>query len=180
MSRVKTLQDLFKRYRRPGDMVMAAGSFALALTLLMLLPYETVWVKKTKLFAQPIFWPAVSVGIMVVFSGLHFFGALVSERIPGRWQEVLYWLRSLEFAAWFMAYVAVVPWLGYLFSTILFCTALAWRMGYRSLRWMLIAALFAVTVVLVFKGFLQVKIPSGAIYEFLPSGSFRTFVMTYL
>ena len=37
MSRVKTLQDLFKRYRRPGDMVMAAGSFALALTLLMLL-----------------------------------------------------------------------------------------------------------------------------------------------
>ena len=177
MSRVKTLQDLFKRYRRPGDMVMAAGSFALALTLLMLLPYETVWVKKTKLFAQPIFWPAVSVGIMVVFSGLHFFGALVSERIPGRWQEVLYWLRSLEFAAWFMAYVLLVPVLGYLPATLILVPSLSWRMGYRSARMLGIGVLFAVLVVVTFKMVLSVKIPGGALYEHLPEALRGFFIL---
>lgn len=179
MSRTKTLQDLFKRYRRPGDMVMAAGSFVFAVALLTFLPSETVWVKKTKLFAQPAFWPSVAIVAMVLFSGMHFVGALVSERIPGRWDEVKYWLRSLEFVGWFLAYVAIVPVLGYLPSTILFTCTLAFRMGYRSVRWIAIAAGFAICVVLVFKGFLQVKIPSGAVYEYLPSGGFRTFVMTW-
>lgn len=180
MSRIKTLQDLFKRYRRPGDFVMAAGSFAFALFLLVNLPSQTDWVKRTKLFAQPAFWPAVSIGIMVIFSGLHMIGALVSERIPGRREEMLYWLRSIEFAIWFMVYVSIVPILGYLISTILFCATLAARLGYRSPKWMGIATLFAIAVVVLFKSFLQVKIPSGAIYEFLPSGAFRTFVMTNL
>ena len=37
-----------------------------------------------------------------------------------------------------------------------------------------------VVVVVVFKGFLQVKIPAGQVYELLPSGALRTFLMTYL
>ena len=142
MSRIKTLQDLFKRYRRPGDLVFAMSFFILTLVLLACLPSETTWVKRTKLFAQPAFWPTIAIVIMAVFSALHLIGALVSERIPGRLAEVIYWIRSIEFALWFMAYVAIVPVLGYLPSTILFCVVLAWRMGYRSLRWTLASALF--------------------------------------
>lgn len=178
MSRIKTLQDLFKRYRRPGDLVFALTFFLLSLLLLAALPEQTVWVKRTKLFAQPAFWPTVAIGAMVVFSLLHLIGALVSERIPGRLAEVVYWARSVEFALWFMAYVAAAPVLGYLLSTILFCVLMSWRMGYRSPRWMGIAVLFAVAVVILFKGFLQVKLPAGLIYEGLPDG-IRGFMMTY-
>ncbi|WP_428649338.1 tripartite tricarboxylate transporter TctB family protein [Roseibium sp.] len=179
MSRIKTLQDLFKRYRRPGDLVFAMSFFVLTLVLLAFLPSETTWVKRTKLFAQPAFWPTIAIAVMAVFSALHLIGALVSERIPGRLAEVIYWIRSIEFALWFMAYVAIVPVLGYLPSTILFCVSLAWRMGYRSLRWTFASILFAVAVVVLFKSFLQVKLPAGLVYEALPTG-IRSFMMTYL
>ncbi|WP_346894216.1 tripartite tricarboxylate transporter TctB family protein [uncultured Roseibium sp.] len=179
MNRIKNLQDLFKRYRRPGDMVFALTFFLFSLFLLVNIPDQVVWVKRTKLFAQPVFWPTIAIGLMVIFSLFHLVGSLVSERIPGRLQEVLYWLRSIEFALWFMAYVAVVPLLGYLLSTILFCGLLSFRMGYRSLRWMVASTLFAVAVVILFKAFLQVKLPAGLIYEGLPDG-LRGFMMTYL
>lgn len=180
MTRTKTLQDLFKRYRRPGDMALAAMSLGFALFLLVMLPSETAWVKRTKLFAQPAFWPGIAVAMMVIFSAMHLVGALVSERIPGRMAEMLYWLKALEYVVWFMAYVAIVPVVGYLLGSIGFCILLAWRLGYRGLRWALASAGFAVAVVVLFKSFLQVKIPAGAIYEGLPSGALRTFMMTYL
>ena len=179
MSQIKTLQDLFQRYRRPGDMFFAMFSLALSLFLLWQLPYETTWVKRTKLFAQPAFWPAIAIGFMTLFSSLHLLGALVSARIPGRWTEVLYWLRSIEFAVWLMAYVFAAPILGYLPSTILFCVTLSYRMGYRTSRGLLASAGFAVIVVVVFKTFLQVKLPAGMIYEYLPDG-LRGFMLTYL
>ncbi len=178
MHRIKTLQDLFKRYRRPGDLVFALSFFVLTMVLLACLPSEITWVKRTKFFAQPAFWPTIAIAVMAVFSTLHLIGALVSERIPGRLAEVIYWLRSIEFALWFMAYVAIVPQLGYLPSTVLFCVCLAWRVGYRSLGWTGAAVLFAVAVVLLFKTFLHVKLPAGALYEVLPDG-LRGFMMTY-
>ena len=89
-------------------MVFALTFFLFSLFLLVNIPDQVVWVKRTKLFAQPAFWPTIAIGLMVIFSLFHLVGSLVSERIPGRLQEVLYWLRSIEFALWFMAYVAVV------------------------------------------------------------------------
>ncbi|MDF0602709.1 tripartite tricarboxylate transporter TctB family protein [Psychromarinibacter sp. C21-152] len=180
MTRIKTLQDLFKRYRRPGDMIFALAFFLFSLALLIAMPWQTEWTARTAFFGQPAFWPAVSVGFMALFSFLHLMGALVSERIPGRLAEAKYWLRSLEFAAWFIAYVLIVPWLGYLPGSILFVWALAFRMGYRSLRWAGISALFACAVVLMFKSFLQVRIPAGELYDLLPSGALRTFFMINL
>ncbi len=181
MRRLQTFQDLFKRYRRPGDMVFALAFFAFALFLLLNLPFQTTWVeKRTALFAQPAFWPAISLGLMTLFAALHLAGAVVSQRIPGRLAEALYWARSLEYAGWFMAYVLLVPWIGYLLATIAFCCVLAFRLGYRSARWMGVAAVFAIATVVIFKGLLQVKIPAGEIYGLLPPGAFRSFMMTYL
>ncbi|RYG90307.1 tripartite tricarboxylate transporter TctB family protein [Loktanella sp. IMCC34160] len=180
MARIKTLQDLFRRYRRPGDFAIAVLSLAFALFLAVSLPFQTTWVERTALFAQPSFWPTVAVGFMVLFSGLHVIGALVSERLPGRMEEVLHWVKSIEYAIWFLVYALLVPRLGYLPCTLLFCIALTLRLGYRGPRPILASAVFAVAVVALFKGFLQVKIPAGAIYDLLPAGSLRTFFILYL
>lgn len=179
MVRLKTYQELFKRYRRPGDLVFAAGFFLLALALVANIPAQTTWVPGTTVFAQPAFWPVVALAAMALFSLLYLIGALVSERIPGRAREVLCWLRSLEYVGWFMAYVAAVPWIGYLLGSVLFTGLLTCRAGYRSWRWVGISSLFAVAVVVVFKALLQVKIPAGEIYQLLPPGSLRSFVMIY-
>ncbi len=180
MSRVKTLQDLFKRYRRPGDFVIAGLSVVFALFLAANLPFQTTWVARTKLFAQPAFWPTVAVSLMVAFSIMHLIGALVSERIPGRLQEVIAWVKATEFIFWFMGYVLLVPTLGYFPMTLAFCLLLTWRLGYRGRGWSFAAVAVAVVVVVLFKGVLQVKIPAGAIYEALPAGGLRSFVMVYL
>lgn len=179
MSRIQTLQDMFRRYRRPGDFFIALLSFLFALFLLASLPFQTTWVAKSKLFAQPAFWPAIGVGGMAIFSGLHMLGAILSDRLPGRMAEVMVWVRSLEYAAWFLAYVALVPVAGYLPATLAFTVLMTLRLGYRGWRWMLTAAVFAFVVVLLFKGFLQVNIPAGAWYGQLPEGPVRNFVMTH-
>lgn len=178
MTRIKTLQDLFKRYRRPGDLVFAIFFLAFALFLLANLDGQTEWVKRTKVVAQPAFWPTVAVIFMAGFAVLHLVGSLVSPRIEGRWNEVKFWLRSIEYAVWFMVYVALVPLLGYLPSSVIFPAALAFRLGYRMPRQMLAAAATGVVIVVLFKSLLQVKVPGGAVYEYLPD-ALRAFMLTY-
>ena len=178
MTRIQTLQDLFRRYRRPGDFLIALLSFLFALFLLVSLPFQTTWVDKAKLFAQPAFWPAIAAFGMTVFSALHMLGAIVSDRLPGRMAEVMFWVRSLEYAGWFLVYVALVPWAGYLPSTIAFTVLMTLRLGYTGWRWMLVAVIFALAVVVLFKSLLHVNIPAGAFYDILPAGPARTFIMT--
>lgn len=180
MSRPPTFQDLFKRYRRPGDFIISLVSLIFALGLLVALPTQTTWVDRGPLYAQPAFWPTVAIIAMVLFSGLHLIGAMVSSRIEGRGEEVLYWFKSIEFAIWFIGYVLIVPKIGYLTATLIFTNLLAFRLGYRQVRWFVFATLFSVAVVLLFKGFLQVKIPAGEIYSLLPAGKFRLFAMLWL
>lgn len=178
MSRVKTLQSLFKRYRRPGDIVFAWFALVVSVFLLSQLMDQTAWRNGGKLFAQPRFWPAVSLSGMVIFAAFHLLGSALSERIHGRWQEVWLWISSLEYAGWFIAYAVLVPFAGYLPSTLLFAVALALRAGYRKVSTLCIAAVSALVIVLLFKTFLKVNLPSGLIYESLPDG-LRQIMLTY-
>ena len=178
MSRVKTLQVLFKRYRRPGDIVFAWAVLIASLFLLSQLFDQTSYKPGAKLFAQPRFWPAVSLICMTGFAAFHLLGSIWSERISGRWQEVLHWASSLEYAGWFIGYAAVVPMAGYLPSTVIFAVLLTLRAGYRSRTALLSAVASAIVIVLLFKTFLQVKLPSGQIYEMLPDG-LRQIMLTY-
>lgn len=170
MSRVKTLQNLFKRYRRPGDLVFAVVVLAVSLFFLSQLFEETTYKTGGKLFAQPRFWPAVSLIGMAGFAALNLAGSALSERIDGRWKEVLLWFSALEYAGWFIAYAALVPLAGYLPSTIFAAVLLTLRVGYRSGLAILSAIGAAVAIVLLFKTFLQVKLPAGQVYEALPDG----------
>lgn len=175
----QTLQDIFKRYRRPGDVVFAFAFFAFSAFLFSQLGEQIEVTKRTKWFAQPGLWPTIAIYGMLIFSALHCLSSILSPRIPGRWTEVLFWLRSLEYVAYFLIYVVAVPWLGYLPSTILFAVFLTLRAGFRTGKSVAIAAVFAVTVALVFRAFLQVKIPAGQVYNYLPD-AVRVFAMTYL
>lgn len=164
---------------RRGQLIFAVAFLVISAGLLSLIGDQTRWVDKTKLFAQPRFWPAVGLGLMVLLGGLHLY--LLPWRHATRydWWEARKWGRVVEYALWFMAYVFAVPVLGYLPVTLIFVPALMWRMGYRSRRMLWIGLIFAVTVVVMFKAFLSVKIPGGAVYELLPGG-LRNFFILYL
>ena len=176
--RPRGFAELFRRERRPGDLVFATLCLAGSAFLLSRLGTQTVWVPGTKLFAQPAFWPAVSLGGMTLCAIGHWLGSVSSPRLPGRWTEVALWGRSLEYAAWFLAYAFAVPRLGYLPSTVAFAVLLVFRSGYRSGRALGAAALAGVAIVVTFKTLLQVRVPGGALYERLPGG-LRSFMLTY-
>jgi ribose/xylose/arabinose/galactoside ABC-type transport system permease subunit len=72
-----------------------------------------------------------------------------------------------------------VPVVGYLPATLVFVPALSWRMGYRTRRMMGASVVMALAIVILFKGFLSVRIPGGAVYEYLPDG-LRSFFILYL
>jgi hypothetical protein len=172
-----TLQQLFKRYRKPGDLVFAVVLLIFAMVLLSQLGVQTKWLPQKALIAQPRFWPAISVGGMVIFGALHLIGSLCSPRIRGRREEVLFWARSLEYAVWFLAYVVVEPVIGYLVSTVLFCLLLTLRAGYRDKRILLASIAAAFGIVLVFRGLLHVKMPAGLLYTYLPE-TLRVFMLS--
>jgi hypothetical protein len=178
MSRVKTLQALFKRYRRPGDIVFAWLILIFCVFMLSQLFDQTAYKKGAKLFAQPRFWPAVSLGGMTIFAALHLLCSFLSERIEGRWREVLTWIASIEYAIWFIAYAAAVPYTGYLPTTVLFALCLTFRAGYRSAKLFASATICAVVTVVLFKTLLKVNLPAGKIYAVLPDG-LRQIMLTY-
>ncbi|MEM9707298.1 MAG: tripartite tricarboxylate transporter TctB family protein [Pseudomonadota bacterium] len=178
MPRVKTLQSLFKRYRRPGDIVFAWFALLVSVFLLSQIADQTEWHNGGKLFAQPRFWPALSLIGMTAFAAFHLLSSALSERIRGRWQEVWLWVSSLEYAAWFVAYAAAAPYLGYLPNTIIFAVALTWRAGYRSPAFLGAAAASAVAIVLLFKTLLKVNLPAGLVYDWLPDG-LRQIMLTH-
>ncbi|MEM8750952.1 MAG: tripartite tricarboxylate transporter TctB family protein [Pseudomonadota bacterium] len=176
--RVKTLKQLFQRDRRPGNLFFATLFLVLSVFLVSQLGSQVQWQSGGKFVSQPAFWPTVSLLGMTLFAVLNWASAAVSPKIPGRWQEVAFWLRSAEYVAWFMLYVICVPIVGYLPTTIVFSVVLAFRVGFRSARMAAISAAMAISVVVVFKTFLQVKVPGGQVYEHLPD-SIRSLMLTY-
>ncbi|MXX89438.1 MAG: tripartite tricarboxylate transporter TctB family protein [Boseongicola sp. SB0677_bin_26] len=160
---------------RPGVLIFITLFVLFAIFLLSQLAAETRLVPNAKLAEQPRFWPAIGVLSMVGFGLAQI---ALSWRVKTGWDpgEVAVWLRAFEYLAWFMAYVAVVPVMGYLAATVAFTTSLAFRQGYRDARSLGAAALLGLTIVLVFKTGLSVKIPGGAVYEYLP-GPLRSFMI---
>ena len=161
--------------RRPGDFLFAAASFVLAVFLLMQLPEQTRWFNRVDLLLQPRFWPAVVLTAFILFAGLHVAQSWLARKTPCHLDtspvpanELLRWLRPLEYALYFVAYAASIPWLGYLLSTVLFMPLLGLRTGIRSLSGLGLLAGIGVGIVLAFKTGLEVRMPPGAIYDLFP------------
>jgi hypothetical protein len=94
------------------------------------------------------------------------------------WQpmELINWVRTLEYAAYFLIYVTAVPKIGYLLATLIFCALLTLRVGYRSFRFIGWSLVGGFLIVLVFKTFLNVKLPSGALYNLFPDAVGNFFI----
>lgn len=178
MEHDKAKPHVFPNARRPGELLFATLFLAIGLALLGLITHQTAWLPGKGLAAQPRTWPLIGLVGMVVFGALHLSWAHRNTRTPGRWREALLWVSSVEYVAYYLAYVFAVPRIGYLGATIAFCLFLTWRAGYRSMKSYLSAMLFALAVVLLFKTILNVKIPGGAIYEYLPA-ELRNIMLRY-
>lgn len=170
---------IFPKTRMPGNLVFSVLFVSITLALAVALPSQAPFLDGTKLVAQPGFWPMIAVGMMVVFGGIHLVGILRTNRAPGRGAEVWLWLRSFEYVAWFIAYVYVIPVIGYLPSSVLFMPLLCFRLGYRKPAILAYAALFGAAVVVVFKTALGVPMPAGQIYEYLPDGLRNFFLVNF-
>ena len=172
--------DLQTRTRSAGQLVFVLAAVVIVAALIAAIPSQTVWSDRARNFAsQPRLWPAVSLIVMALGFGLHLLR--MKRRRPDSldWIETRRWLEPLEFLLWFMAYVFTVPVLGFLPMSLAFATALTYRLGYRTRLGLGLAALFALCMVVLFKGLLGVNIPGAALYEYLPSG-LRSFALIYL
>ena len=174
-------EDLETSFQGPkrGQLLFAAVFLAVSTLLAAFLWDQTTWKDGKDLFSQARFWPAVGVFGMVGFTALHLWHLPRRKFQRPDWVEGRYWLTVFEFIAWFLAYVWLVPLIGYLPVTLVFVALLTRRMGYRSRKMLWISLAFGLAVVLLFKGFLQVKIPGAALYEYLP-GALRSFFILYL
>ena len=66
----------------------------------------------------------------------------------------------------------------YVVTGLLAAVVLSLRAGYRSWRMLLAATSSSISIVLIFKTLLQVRIPGGAVYDLLPTAA-RSFMLTY-
>ena len=169
--------------RRLGDLFFAVAMYALALFLLIQLPDQTRWFNRVDLLLQPRFWPTVVLSALTFFSGLYLMQSWLARRDPDHLDtslvpagELLRWLRPLEYALYFVAYAASIPWLGYLLSTVLFMPLLGLRTGIRSLPGLGLLAGIGAGIVLVFKTGLEVRMPPGALYDLFPPAA-RNFLI---
>jgi len=174
--------DIVEFRHRRAEVLFGAVAFLVALWLISQIGNQTSWISGRTFVAQPAFWPAISIGGMLFFGGLELGMAWRRRRFrpsDSVFAEISLWFRALEYVGWFMIYVAAVPRVGYLPTTIVFCGVLTWRLGYRGSRIVAAAAAMGVATVIVFKAFLSVRIPAGALYEYLPD-TLRNFFTLYL
>ena len=162
-----------------GNMLFAILFAVFSAWLVLQIGAETKYSSSGKLFAQPRFWPAVGVGGMLLFGLAHLlmsWRSSVNGTVANALAESFNWIRAFEYLGWFMAYVYAVPKIGYLLATIIFTFLLCLRAGYRKPKHLALAVAMGIGVVVVFKAGLSVKIPGGAIYEYLPD-ALRNFMI---
>lgn len=183
MSEEKPKLELPTETRKVGDTLFAGLCLIFSVFLLWNMTEQTVWANGSQWASQPALWPRLAVIGMTLFSAIYFVQSLRdarrAERLASLGEEMRRWIASFEYAAWFMAYVFITPVIGYLAGSVLFAISLALRVGYRSRFAMMSALGVGVVTVLLFKSFLQVKIPGGAIYQYFPE-ALRNFFILYL
>ncbi len=152
---------------------------------LLLLPIATSsGPSKQGWWTQPIFMPALTLSIIVVPALIlcwrHFRSMRANPDLrPGSRAtrvELWQWLKPVEFFVYYVLYIWLLSLIGYFLSSLIFILLLSWRVGLRSKTWMLIALLFAITLVALFRWGLGVWVPQADLYELFPK-DMRIFLM---
>ncbi|MDE2790245.1 MAG: tripartite tricarboxylate transporter TctB family protein [Paracoccaceae bacterium] len=187
------IADLFEFRRRRGDLVFSLAMLLGVLVLLWQFGSESGWNDRDlaqkrvgKILKQPWVGPFMAMALLLPAAVLNAWSSWQKTRRDARLRrpdrtryELGQWARSFEFIAYFIAYTAIIPILGYLVSTLLFTVFLTWRLGYRSRRWIAISLGSAFAVVIVFRTLLQIKTPVNIwLYGQLPPGA-ESFMKIY-
>ena len=161
---------------KSGDLLFALIFFMISAFLMSQLPDQVKWFKNTKLTSQPALWCSIGLIGMTAFGLIHLLLKIRLDDLSRELKEGLIWIRSIEFACWFLLYVVLVQYIGYLLATCIIAFCLSYRVGYQKKTMLSYSVLTALSIVLGFKTFLEVKIPGGIIYEYLPD-TLRTFMI---
>jgi len=172
-----------KEEYQAGNLAFAVLMLLIVLVLVISIPFETKWFDGVSLVKQPRLWPTFCLVGMALFGVPYCIQIWRNYKfqlgqVQGELNELSSWSRPLEFVFYFVLYVWSVPLVGYLLSTLLFFSLLTIRAGYRTLLMFWVSLATGFGIVIVFKSLLQVKIASGAIYDYLPDG-WATFFMIY-
>ncbi len=168
----------------PARFLFVAFLLIASLLLLSQIGEQVRYAGGKPFYKQPGLWTAIGLFGMTITSIVYAF-RLWSGRPRGAIEylelreELLFWVKSLEYLLWFMVYVFSVPYIGYLPASILFAVLLTLRLGYYRKPMILSALLTAVSVVVLFKSLLQVKIPGGGAYEYLPESLRNFFIINF-
>ena len=167
-----------ERNGKEGALFFALLFLILSVVLLAQVDDQTVWSARKSLTAQPRFWPIIGLIMMVGFGAVHLWRSR-SSGWSGSGRELWIWARGLEFVAWFLGYVFLVPQIGYLLASVMVAVMLTLRVGFRGKRWVFQSTLLAVGIVVVFRVVLNVRLPAGEIYHLLPE-PLSNFMLTWL
>ena len=177
--------DLFKFQRGRADLLFSALILGMALLLLLTFFDQSGWADRDlpqkrlgKVLKQPWIGPVIALLILVPAAlgnlGLSLRRALLDRRKhrPNKTRyEVVQWLRAIEFIVYFIIYTRSIEIVGYLIATVIFAMLMVVRLGYRSWRWVGIAAGVSFLSVVFFRTLLQIKTPVNIwLYNQLPEG----------
>lgn len=167
----KAITGLMAFSAKPAQWVFALILFIFSIWLLSNLSEQAKFPASKPFASQPGFWPALSLIGMCLCS---FIFLMVSWRNRDKNQlslltsELFVWLSVLEYPIWFLVYVWAVPQFGYLPISVLFSLLMCFRLRYRSKKIYLAAVVSSISIVVIFKSLLEVKIPGGEIYSYFP------------
>ena len=157
---------------KKGEIVL--GAFCVAFFSFMF--YEAVKMHGVGRFGEvgSGFWPMLSLGIAVILSLCWLIATIVTfSKAKGRAVEepspeaiVLAWSRRRKVAlsvVCILVYIVVMPWIGFILSTLLFVPAFAFALEERR-KMVLILSPFLITAItiLVFAKFITIPFPKGA------------------
>lgn len=181
-SESRKVQVSIEQQKHPAQWVFALFLTILSFFFLAHLSEQAKFPSNKAFVSQPGFWPALALAGMVFCSSgflYNSWGKRDRRQKEAVLLELQAWFKVLEFPLWFLVYVWLVPMLGYLPSTLLFSMLMTWRLGYTQKSIYTAAILLSITIVVVFKSLLEVKIPGGEIYNYLPD-NIRNFMMLRL
>jgi hypothetical protein len=165
-----------------GQRIFAICVLLCAITLLFFADTELKWKRNASFHVQPGFWSIMAISGMAIFAIIQLVMSPWKFTRPvgfDSWQWLRNWFGPVEFVAYFLIYVYLVPWLGYLPSTLLVFPLLVIRAGYRGFKYLAYSWIVGLFIVILFKSLLQVKIPGGELYSIFPD-AIRNFLVLRL
>lgn len=170
---------------QPALGVLYAFNFIASAVLLLLIPVATKpgpsgqgW------WTQPALMPSLAIGLMVLSSAYLLLKYILTLRANAQLrpnnqaatQEVIEWLKPLEFFVYYCLYIWLLGLIGYFLSSLIFIVILSVRVGLRNTRWMITALLTALALVALFRWGLKVWVPVSDLYDLFPK-DVRIFLM---